>query len=382
MTYYYEGTNNVVAGTAVAMSANGDSLYVAGGVHVGSSAGAIGVLVTGNNTRSTIYGEVLSLGSVGFQANTSSNYLTIAKSGSISGYNTAVKMTAFETVENAGTISGYDGIAFNGSGSNTLINSGDILAQAGLAVFMQGGANHLANSGQIVSAYTAIQMYDFNLGEAGSDIYNSGLIASVSTQAKVIQGSTAPLVVNNDGTILGYIAFGPGADTYDGQFGKITGLVDGFTGDDTIVCGHERNALQGGAGTDWLEGGAGRDHYLFAAATESTGAGYDTISGFEADRDKLDLDFAVTGINAKVGTGRLREAHFDSDLATAVGAAQLDVNHAVLFTPSKGDLKGHTFLVIDANGAVGYQAGADYVIELRDSVNLGHFSVHDFGLST
>ena len=29
-----------------------------------------------------------------------------------------------------------------------------------------------------------------------------------------------------------------------------------------------------------------------------------------------------------------------------------------------GDLAGQTFLVVDANGEAGYQAGADYVIQL------------------
>ena len=62
--------------------------------------------------------------------------------------------------------------------------------------------------------------------------------------------------------------------------------------------------------------------------------------------------------------GSLTHATFDVDLAALVGPDQLEVAHFVLVTADTGDLAGHTFLVIDANGEAGYQAGEDYVIEL------------------
>ena len=36
----------------------------------------------------------------------------------------------------------------------------------------------------------------------------------------------------------------------------------------------------------------------------------------------------------------------------------------MLFQADGGDLAGLTFLVVDANGVAGYQAGSDYVIQL------------------
>ena len=35
-----------------------------------------------------------------------------------------------------------------------------------------------------------------------------------------------------------------------------------------------------------------------------------------------------------------------------------------MFTATGGDMNGRTFLVIDADGNAGYQAGSDYVIEI------------------
>jgi len=42
------------------------------------------------------------------------------------------------------------------------------------------------------------------------------------------------------------------------------------------------------------------------------------------------------------------------------------------------ELSQHTFLVVDANGAAGYQAAADYVFELNNPAHLANLSVHDF----
>ena len=54
----------------------------------------------------------------------------------------------------------------------------------------------------------------------------------------------------------------------------------------------------------------------------------------------------------------------------AVDASHLAGHHAVLFTPSSGAFSDKTFLVVDANGVAGYQAGADLVILLGgNSVN-------------
>ncbi len=69
-------------------------------------------------------------------------------------------------------------------------------------------------------------------------------------------------------------------------------------------------------------------------------------------------------IDAEVTSGSINASHFDAKLAAAIGATQLHAGDAVLFTPTVGYLTGHTLLIVDHNGAAGYQAGADYVVDV------------------
>lgn len=140
--------------------------------------------------------------------------------------------------------------------------------------------------------------------------------------------------------------------------------VIGGGGDDVITTGAGNDRIFGGGSADFLDGGTGADVFVYDGVSQSTGTGYDRIAGFLSGIDKIDLDFNVTGVAATVGLGALSTASFDSNLAAAIGADQLAANHAVLFQADAGDLVGQTFLVIDANGVAGYQAGEDYVIQL------------------
>ena len=140
--------------------------------------------------------------------------------------------------------------------------------------------------------------------------------------------------------------------------------VFGGTGSDTITTGAGADRLFGGGGADILNGGAGADIFLYDAVAQSTGASYDRVTGFVSGVDRFDFDVTVTGVDATVSTGTLSTASFDANLAAAIGAGQLAANHAVLFQASAGSLAGQTFLIVDANGIAGYQAGSDYVIEL------------------
>jgi hypothetical protein len=56
--------------------------------------------------------------------------------------------------------------------------------------------------------------------------------------------------------------------------------------------------------------------------------------------------------------------------------AGLGAGRAGLFTPTAGDLAGTLFLVVDANGEAGYQAGEDFVFALPG------MAVADLGTST
>ena len=139
-------------------------------------------------------------------------------------------------------------------------------------------------------------------------------------------------------------------------------------------AGSAGDRLTGGSGADILSGGAGNDMFSYGSASESTSTGYDTVIGFDTAKDAFDLFFGVTGIDPTVSSGTLSTASFDTDLASALSG--LGSHHAILFTPTAGSLAGHTFLVVDANGVAGYQAGADLVMDLQSlsgSLSTGNF---------
>ena len=140
--------------------------------------------------------------------------------------------------------------------------------------------------------------------------------------------------------------------------------VFGGSGGDTITTGVGNDRIFGGGGADVLNGGVGTDTFVYDAVSQSTGATYDRVIGFVSGVDRLDFNFTVTGVDATVGAGTLSTASFDANLAAVIGAGQLAASHAVLFQADAGDLAGLTFLVVDANGVAGYQAGSDYVIQL------------------
>jgi hypothetical protein len=116
--------------------------------------------------------------------------------------------------------------------------------------------------------------------------------------------------------------------------------------------------------------------YLTAHDMATGGDGYDTIDGFTI-ADGIELPFlpAITGVDAAITTGTLSFASFDSDLAATVST--LGVQHAVVFTANAGQLAGHTFLVVDLDGNVGYANGGDLVIELTNA-NLPGFGTGNF----
>jgi|GEM_PF-2673423 len=149
-----------------------------------------------------------------------------------------------------------------------------------------------------------------------------------------------------------------GSAERDGRFSIVGGR-----GADHLTGGAGADMLYGGGGGDILTGGAGADVFHYDSASESTGAGYDTLAGFDYAQDRIDLPVAVTGLDS-ARQGALSTASFDSDLASAFGAAALGAGHAAFFRATSGDLAGQTFLIVDGNGQAGYQAGQDFVFHL------------------
>ncbi len=156
-------------------------------------------------------------------------------------------------------------------------------------------------------------------------------------------------------------------------------VVQGTFSNDTLFGSRGGDYLIGYGGQDSLTGGGGADTYVFQSVSDSSSTSFDTIYGFDFNNaDLFDLPVGVTGVNPTVASGTLSLSSFNSDLTTAIGAAQLGANHAVLFTPTGGTLAGETFLIVDGNGTAGYQSGQDMVFHMENNANIGSIDTQDF----
>ena len=270
------------------------------------------------------------------------------------------------------TGAGNDTLA-GGAGSDGFFFGADDNLTGADRVDGNGGADSLALRGNYSGAravdfeatsFTDIEVLVFLSGlrnEYGGPIVPGGFDYDVATaDGNVAAGQRLDVI----GTTLSAdesIAF-DGSAELDGSFRILAGA-----GNDLLKGGFGNDMLYGGLGKDWLEGGAGIDTFVYRFANESAGPGYDTIAGFDPGVDLIDLPGNPDGLAAVVTTGSLSAASFDGDLGAALDAL-LGAGQAVAFTANAGDLAGRTFLVADGNGAAGYQAGADIVIELVDPV--------------
>jgi Ca2+-binding RTX toxin-like protein len=231
--------------------------------------------------------------------------------------------------------------------------------------------------------------YDTLDGGAGADVLDGGTGFNFASYKDAMAGVHASLAApaSNTGDAAGdtYVAIqGLAGSSYDdvleGNAGDNT--LMGEDGNDTLISGGGNDTLVGGAGADLLNLGSGHDTVVLNAASESTGAAFDTVHGFDAGMDQFLLPVSVTGIDPAITSGMLRKQFFDSDLARVADAAHLLASHATVFTVSQGNFNNQTFLVVDGNGVSGYQAGADYVFRLDQATNLNQLSASSFQLST
>ncbi|HEX3809825.1 MAG TPA: M10 family metallopeptidase [Rhizomicrobium sp.] len=153
----------------------------------------------------------------------------------------------------------------------------------------------------------------------------------------------------------------------------------GGGGDDTLNGGAGNNVLNGGGGADLLIGGPGSDRFVFDKATESTALGFDIVKRFNFETDHFLMHTRIEKIDPVIFSGQLSSgANFNAQLRAAASPSHLHAGDAVLFTPSKGSFAGDTFLIVDANGKAGYQAGQDFVVRLDGAVHITSISTHDF----
>jgi Ca2+-binding RTX toxin-like protein len=220
-----------------------------------------------------------------------------------------------------------------GTGSNQIFFNGDFSA------------------GQTIGAHWSANIADFGFasGYSYKMTLQNGIVAAGQTLGFYANGLTASYTLNMNGSHV-----------TEGNL-----YLQGGHGNDKLIGGAGNDGLEGRQGADTLTGGAGNDTFYYNGVADSTSSTFDRITDFNATNDHFSLTgTTVANIDTAVSGGTVTASHFDLDLAARVGAGQLHAGDAVLYTPSGGYLSGHTLLVIDANGVAGYQAGADYVIDI------------------
>jgi Ca2+-binding RTX toxin-like protein len=269
-----------------------------------------------------------------------------------------------------------------GAGFDSVITSSDF----------SGGFTLDASFIQSIEQITLLAGHSYDLDANDNAVAAGATLAITATGLLGAQTLTFDGTAETDGDYS--VAGGGGNDTLDGGAGDDTlggsagdDVLTGHDGDDTLAGGDDDDLLIGGAGSDRMSGGSEADTFVYSALSESTGAGRDTLVFFQAAKvvdeetvvvDVIDVPVAVTDIDDVVNDGELSEATFDTDLAAAIGAGELGASHAVIFVAEDGDLVDHSFLIVDANGTAGYQAGEDFVMELDGGVALSLLAIENF----
>jgi VCBS repeat-containing protein len=156
------------------------------------------------------------------------------------------------------------------------------------------------------------------------------------------------------------LTFDGSAET-DGSFWIRSGA-----GDDDLTGGAIGDRISGGLGADRMTGNGGADRFDVTSADQSTGAAFDTLVGFDASADRINIAGTVSGWGTSQA-GELNVADFDIDLAALVDGA-LANRGAVKVTVTSGDHQGKIFVVVDADNDGVYSAGSDYVFAFENAV--------------
>lgn len=269
---------------------------------------------------------------------------------------------------------GGSDIAEGGKGNDTFIfggalSAGDrIFGGAGRDMLVLNATTHFTFAAGAMTGVDRIQLgtgaeYDLHfdaatIPSAGLRIYGRTLGDHDNLSISVIGSTTNSLFVAG---------------------GRSEDVLMGGGGNDVLGGGKGYDTLVGGGGADILTGGPDADCYHYLAASDSTGLQCDTIHGFnETDGDMFVVPFQFDHVDATVSAGHLDVASFDTDLTAAIGATQLGEHDAVLFKPDTGNMAGKTFLIIDFNNQLGYQAGEDVVILLDGTAGLAPLDDNSF----
>ena len=241
------------------------------------------------------------------------------------------------------------------------------------------GANAFGNGGNDIFTITsAAKLLDDSIdGGAGSDtlILNGDFhVQTTITASNVENIETLQLLGAANSydiafadaitTALTVDASAAASLTFDASGDTSTAFaVTGSAGADTITGGAKADTITGGAGADTLTGGGGADIFNFTAAGDSnTATSYDTITDLTT-ADSIHIAGLTPSFFA-AETVSTYQGSLDADLASALSGMTSGAYAVVTLTGGTDPLNGHTFLIVDGNGAAGYTAGADYVIDI------------------
>ncbi|MGH6871366.1 MAG: M10 family metallopeptidase C-terminal domain-containing protein [Rhizomicrobium sp.] len=284
------------------------------------------------------------------------------------------------------------GIAYNtevdtadgGKGSDTFI------ANAGSDRFNGGGGNDTFDFGATFTALDHVNGgggpknvlvldgdYSANVAFKNATMANIQTVVLTAGHNYTLTPAGANLAAGQTLQIDGHLLGTSDVLTYNGVK-ELDGNLNlrGGAGNDVLTAGSGDDFLTGGHGADRMKGGPGSDTFIYARVSDSASTTHDNILDFDFSSDKIDLWFTVSSVLPAINGGALSSGSFDSDLATAL--TSLTSHKAVLFNPDSGNLAGHTILVVDVNGTAGYQAGADFVIDLNHPTHSASFSAGTF----
>jgi serralysin len=238
--YFFDSANlppSPTTDTALAMQ-TGDTLYLSAGVSLRMmAAGKPAITMTGSN-NSAIWGTVYSASGKGFEGGGNQQIL-IGASGVLRAQLNAIEIQAGgNIVRNAGSITSINGagLLFSGGGSNSVTNSGMIVAAMGIEI---GGTTAETDNLQV---------------------FNSG---SIEVTGTAVKGTLGNDTITNTGTLrttgATLIDLGGGHDIYDGFLGVAIGKIALGAGNDTAHGGAGSETFSGDLGDDYIDGGAGID---------------------------------------------------------------------------------------------------------------------------
>lgn len=369
--------NNTITGNAGA-----NTIEVSGGTDVVNGGGGNDRLIVDySNATSTITGTVGGITDGGTNSVTFTN----------------VRNETILTGSGNDTITAGDGsnIINTGIGNDTITSgTGTNVIQGGLGNDTITAGNDVAGNGvdhiygdKGNDTITGGSGYNVLDGGSGNDTLNGGAGTSIlfgDSGINILNGGTGISTADYLHSTLGVtvsLALATAQHVSAVQTDTLNSIQNliGSNHDDSLTASVSgNNELTGGRGADRLIAGGGHDTFSYTSVQDSTSTTYDMITGFNTSLDKFQLWFAVNGIDTEIRSGNLSASTFDANLASAIGPHQLAAHDAVLFTPTFGTLKGDTFLIVDANGHAGYQAGQDLVIELAHGSHLLSFSAADF----